>query len=205
MTRYIPLFLLLGACTTDGGSDSAIEITGYLDSGRISVTSILSTSADEVDHSVVGEAGAADPGLEVTALNARTGTEDIFTAAEDGSFALSVPALHGDVLSITQGDVDAVEFTSQELPLFPELMNPAQVGAPDADGVVPVVLDFTEPQGELAYVMHILHGDVAELSVNPDLQHQVNGHINAASGDSILIHGLDAVYEPTHSLEVVVP
>lgn len=206
MIKFLPLLVALG-CTSPNGdgsdSDGAIEITGYLDASRISVTSIESAASVEVIHAVIGEPEAAESDLDVMILNDRTGDYDVATAGDDGSFGLQIMAMEGDILTLTQGDAEAVEVRSESHSDFPELVQ-FVVSPPNAESIVFVELEFVLAPTDLDFVMHTLHGHVAHL-VPGDNEHLYDGHIGAVGGDLVLIHGLDGQHEPTRMIELHVP
>jgi len=206
MIRYIPLLVAI-ACASpsdDGGTDTdAIEITGYLDASRISITSLGSAATGDVAHAVIGEPGAAEIGLDVMVLNERTGGYDVAAPADDGSFGLTIDATEGDALTITQGDADPVEVSADDLIDFPELSF-HHLLPPNDEHLVLVELEFVEPQHTLDFVMHTLHGAAAPLTHFDDSRHTFTGHIHAGADQWILFHGLDGDRNATRLIELQV-
>jgi hypothetical protein len=159
-----------------------IEITGYLDGGRISWT----RASDGDPAWIAGEPDAAGEG-EVTAFE---GESDLgaATVAEDGSFFLEVDAAVTTTLEVRQGDADPVSLAIAPLPPFP---TDAVVTAhtPGADGIAGIDVVLAAPTTLVRLVATApATGEVTTLTAE-DAVHFV-GHLAAGSGTEIAVYGV---------------
>lgn len=136
MIRFV---LALLGCRDEDPGPGAIEITGYLDAGRVAVTSDGSTAY------ALGEPGATDAGAEVQLGNADSGASSTVVASDDGSFALSVAATNGETVELVvtgAPDGDAVSVDVAPALAFPEALHLVAHADPHEPDVAVVEVHF---------------------------------------------------------------
>ncbi len=200
MTRWIPVFTALWACSPDKGGDP-VEITGYLDAGRIAVTTASDPGAGSVTVVVAGGPEATDLDR-ITVTNLDTGGSVQGAAARDGSFAILFAAAPGETLEISGGAADPVQWTFQAPPPFPDYVSllPA---APNAEGMSAFTLELTAPHPNLDVLLSNVQRSASAWMSRTDATY--TGAISAAAGDIVWVLAVSADQGPTRAVELPVP
>lgn len=185
-----------------------IEVTGYLDESAIEITATEQVNdTNEVVLDIIGRPGAASNTGTVTASNPRTDQVVTTDVSNTGSFVIDVLVLRNDVVTLRHSDSDdVVDVVADTLPDFPAVQD-VFVSEPDHEGVVGVEVQFTAPLTVDAAVVvsnHNNHHVETLHPYEPDPQFHV-GHIQAQSGDYLLLHLATADGEHSLGVETQVP
>ena len=193
MRQILPLLVLLDvapACQPPrggpGAGDEAIEITGYLDTSRISWTHYGDRSQ------VAGQQGATTPEATVVLANLHTEARIEATASVLGAFVLSIPAAAGDHLELWAEEAPEDELVEHDVvtdrPPFPEPLSAHATLGPHHDVAV-VELSF-EPPLEGGHVWVVNPNTDAAASVLNAFDHGTihGGEIRGSVGDQLLLY-----------------
>jgi hypothetical protein len=167
--------LLLG-CRDPGDGPGAIEITGYLDSSRVSFT------WDGETVLAAGIAGATAAGSEISLEHEGERTTGL--SSEDGGFSLALPASLGDQLLLQVAE-EVLHHEVVEHPPFPEGSHVLAV-VEEGDALVEVTLDPPREDGQIWVVNHTHPADPVTLDLHLEGElHQ--GHVQGVVDDLLLL------------------
>ena len=197
--RTLPLAMALIACQNAKDTDG-IEITGYLDASRISVTTASDPTAGSVTVVVAGAPGAAEAEtLTITNLDS-SGSVDA-SVSKDGSFAEPFAATVGETLQLDAG-ADPIELVFDEPVPFPAYVS-INPHAPDADRQVAVTVELASPHPDMAIlVSNYSASRAAWLSVDDAIY---TGSILGDVGDLLWVQAFTPEDKPTLAVEIPVP
>ncbi len=184
------LLLLTLACEPSvvADPDEAIEITGYLDSARTSVTSDEPFEEAAVTARVVGLSGASDQLGELTVSHEFSGDEVVVQVQEDGSFFAEILAANGDVLTLAQPGATPISLAAAPLAPFPDHTQ-THIERPD-DHTMAVTLDLPGDPLHTFVLSNPIQGLVVEMHQLAGTQ-SVAGEIDAEVGEHVLMHGVN--------------
>lgn len=199
--RLLPLALVLIGCQSTKDKDG-IEITGYLDSSRVTVSTASDPGATGVTVLVAGAPGAASDMDVVEIVNLDTGGSVDADVAEDGSFAAPTSAAVGETLELGGSGADPIEVAFEQPTPFPDYLS-LNPHPPDADGLVLVTLELTAPHPTVDV---LLSNPLRSLSAWTTADQAIyTGSIEGQVGDLIWVQALPADHAPTLAIEIPVP
>ncbi len=187
MNRIVPLLLLAAACNGPSVADTfqGVEITGYLDDSRVSVTASEILGEAPVDAWVIGTSGAA---VDLDTVQVDNLTRDERSTGEvrpDGSFTVALQLALGDQLSVGGDTVETPIVVDG--PAVHSALTPTHLDATRFAERVTVVAEFdSDPLFHLA-LAHPRSGATVEMAPETLVRHI--GAITAEPGDDILFYG----------------
>jgi hypothetical protein len=169
---------LLLACQDPGDGPGAIEITGYLDSSRVSFT------WDGESALAAGTAGATDAVVELSLENVRSGEQALGLSSEEGAFSLALLAAPGDTLELRASE-QSLHHEVVEPPPFPDAAH-VQATLEGDHALVEVSLDPPREDGRIWVVNHTHPADPVTLEVHVQgALHQ--GQVQGVAEDLLLL------------------
>lgn len=184
MRRALLLGVLFGCQDPDG--NGAIEITGYLDSARVSWTRF----GDDVQ--ALGRDAAATAGATVSLENATSGDFGEALATELGAFLVSVPADDADRLVLAVLGAPSEDEITHDVPshgTFPSYVRAVAHADPHDPhvAVVEVAFEPARDDGRIWVTNPHVEGAVVVLDTfDGGLVH--GGHLEASEGDTLQAH-----------------
>jgi hypothetical protein len=199
------LFLVALGCGSDSTLRRPIEITGYLDPGRIDLTARTQVDAEEtVTLAAAGRPGATDSTAPILVRNQTSDVEVEVDPTSDGAFWAAVDALDGDEIEIAQEGAEAIVLAVEPLEHVPEWESLAAHLSDDDQRVV-VSVTFFEPlnEGWILAVANPAVSLVAELARSGETGFE--GQIEGNADSTLELYGRTADGVSTLSVGIEVP
>jgi hypothetical protein len=192
-------------CQNDTTFRRPIEITGYLDPGRIELTARTQVDAEEtVTGAVAGRPGATDGAAPIHVRNQRSDEEIDVDPASDGAFWAAVDVLDGDEIEISQDGAEAIDLAVEPLEHVPEWESLVAHLSDDHERVV-VTVTFFEPLNE-GWILAVANPPlslVSELARSGETGFE--GQIEGNADSTLELYGRNADGQPTLSYGIEVP
>lgn len=186
---------------SEGGEDSAIEITGYLDASRVAWTT-LGTQVQ-----AAGLEGAASPGSVALLENETAGETAEGPVGDLGTFVVAVAAAAGDHLVLYVDDAPAEDEVTHDVPTHPPFPETEYAVAHTSDAhpdlvVVEVAFVAPQPDGHVWAANHRV--DAVVVLDRFDGDHLHGGHLVGVAGDWLLLWWVPLEGVESQALEVEV-